>query len=175
MSISHETSPGPYPRRVASWIYTVINPVIESLRGEVRHLESGNVSWRWYSRRCEYIRFVRDYVEPHNSPNFDDFLIENEEFVKRFERHDTSLRKTEHKAAKFYDLLFSEVIFKEQVNQALQEFELAGDLAQSSAPNLDSLAKELSQYVAEYIINNIDSLPAHYTTSSFGNALGKVF
>src|SRR5947209_7110042 len=162
-----EIRPGPYPRRVASWIYTVINPLIESLRAELHHLGIGNISWRWYSRRCEYIRFVRDYIEPHNSPNFDDFLVENEEFVKGFDRHDTGLRTTEDRAAKFYDLLLSAVIFKEQVDQALQEFESAGDLAQSSAPNLDSLRKDLSQYLAEYIINNIDGLPAHYTTSAF--------
>ena len=171
MSITPETRPGPYPRRVASWIYTVINPVIESLRTEMQHLERGNISWRWYSRRCQYIRVVRDYIEPHYSPNFEDFLIENEEFTKRFDNHDSALHKTEERAGKFYDLLLAAKVFKEQVNRALQEFE-STDPSQSSAPNLDSLKKDLSQYI-EYIINNVDSLSPHYTTSGFWNRFGQ--
>lgn len=175
MSVTPETRPGPYPRRVASWIYTVINPLIESLRTEMQHLERGNISWRWYSRRCQYIRVVRDYVEPHYYPNFDDFLVENEEFTKRFDSHDNALHKTEDQAGKFYNLLLAAKVFKEQVNQALQELESTDDLSQSSAPNLDSLRKDLPQYIAEYIINNVDSLPPHHTTSGFWKRFGQRF
>jgi hypothetical protein len=175
MSITPETRPSPHYGRVASWIYTVINPLIEALRGEAGQLDRGSISWRWYSRRCQYIHVIRAYVEPHYSPNFEDFLIENEEFVKRFDKHDAALRKTEQQAAKFYDLLLAAAIFKEQVNQAFREFESARTLSQSVAPDLDSLRKDLSEYVAEYIVNNIDSLPAHYTTSEFWNRFGQRF
>ncbi|MGH9432455.1 MAG: hypothetical protein ACRD3T_13020, partial [Terriglobia bacterium] len=69
MSSNVATLPPPHSKRVEAWIYTVVNPLIESLRREAFLFEKGNLSWRWYSRRCEYIRPVVEYIDYEHRPN----------------------------------------------------------------------------------------------------------
>src|SRR5436305_5487053 len=107
MSITPETKPGQHSQRVASWIYTIINPLIEAMRSETWLLAKDNLSWRFYSRKAEHFRRVRDYIEVHYLPIFEDFLAENQEFVPKFEKHDAALQKAEERATAFFDILIS--------------------------------------------------------------------
>src|SRR5437588_5595268 len=123
MSTSHEIRPGRHSERVAAWIYTIINPLIDAMRSEARLLSNGDLSWRTYSKRTEHIRTVREHVEAHYLPNFDDFLADNQEFVQKFEIHDNAVRNVQEKALTFFDILLSGQIFREQVNRTFEEYE----------------------------------------------------
>lgn len=50
--------------------------MIESVRRELQLLEKGNVSWRFYSKKCEYIRPVAEYIDRNQLPNYEDFLVD---------------------------------------------------------------------------------------------------
>src|SRR5260370_16735513 len=63
-------------RRVAAWTYAVINPIIESLHREFSLLDSGNLTWRPYSRRCEMIKAIQHYWSSTQWPNYLHFLSE---------------------------------------------------------------------------------------------------
>src|SRR5208337_1084232 len=80
-------------RRVAAWMYAVINPVVEGLGHELEFLKKGNLTWRSTTKRCEYIRTVQEYVDSRQWPNYKDFLSDEENviFLKEFELHDNDL------------------------------------------------------------------------------------
>ena len=160
--------PPRHSRRVEAWIHTILNPLIESLRHELFFLEKGNLTWRNYSRHCEFIRPIVQHLDPVYLPNYEDFLADglNVGFGPKFEAHDTSLSHAETTADEFYKHLMQSEDFKNRVRASLKEYELTA----KSAPQYPSLGpedKNLPQYVAEYLINRTDFLPSHYTMHMF--------
>ncbi|HWZ43153.1 MAG TPA: hypothetical protein VNW97_06735 [Candidatus Saccharimonadales bacterium] len=177
MSTTPETKPGRHSQRVAAWIYTVLNPLVDAIRNETRLLEKANISWRCHTRRSEYIRPIQEYIEAHYSPNLEDFLAENAEFVGKFEEHDNALRETEEQASKFYDILVGSSLFTGAVGEMLTEYESAIGPSHPYIPNtpsLGSMKNDLPRYVAENLINNIATMPTHYTIHAFWERFGQV-
>jgi len=169
MASNLTTLPPPHSKRVEAWIYTALNPLIESLRREIFLLEKGNLSWRWYSRKCEYLRPVTEYVDYAHQPNFEDFLADglNAVFKGKFESHDLAVAEVESRVNKLYDILLAVgSIFRENVQERLEEYEKRiGDNPQS--PSLISMRKDFPNYIAEYIINNVQTIPPHYPIHTF--------
>lgn len=93
------------PRRVAAWIYTVINPIIDSLERELSLLDSGNLGWTSRRRQSETIKTIQEYVDPTQWPNYKDFLAEHPKSPMRagFEQHDLRLSKLNIAAANIFD------------------------------------------------------------------------
>src|SRR5438874_188584 len=91
-------------RRVQAWVYTILNPLIESLRREVYLLKKGNLSWRWPSKKCEYIRPIVEYLDKSHLPNYEDFLADelNPEFKGHFDKHDQAVAELESAASQFF-------------------------------------------------------------------------
>jgi hypothetical protein len=175
MSTTPETKPGRHSQRVAAWIYTVLNQLVDAIRNETQLLEKGNISWRCHSRRSEYIRPIQDYIEAHYLPNFEDFLAENPEFAGKFEEHDNALCGTEEQAGKSHDFLVASSLLSGEVGQALKEYESTIDPSSPHTPSLDSMKNALPRYVAENLINNIDTMPPHYTMHAFWARFGRTF
>jgi hypothetical protein len=72
-----EAAPRRQSRRVAAWIYMVINPIIEALQREVSLLEAENLTWRSSSGRCEFIKIIQEYVDSRQWPNLYDYQAEH--------------------------------------------------------------------------------------------------
>jgi hypothetical protein len=152
---------------VQAWVYTILNPLIESLRREARLLEKGNLTWRWYSRRCEYIRPIVEYVDSSHGPNYEDFLADeqNAGFGGRFEKHDQALAEVESTASQFFSGLMGSDMFQEQVERSLRDYD--SNIAEPGYPSLNSMKADLPKYIAEYLINRTEILPHHYTAHKF--------
>ena len=173
MSPTTEVKPGKHSQRVAAWIYTVLNPLIEAMRTETHLLEKGNLSWRCHMRRFEHIRPIGEYIDAHYLPNFEDFLADNKQFADRFKSHDDVLARAEATANRFYDILIISTIFNAQVNQSFEQYNAKVDTSHPYSPSLDSMKDDLGKYVAENLVNNVDSLPTHYTIHKFWEMFGK--
>jgi hypothetical protein len=160
--------PPRHSRRVEAWIYTVLNPLIESLRRELFFLEKGNLTWRSYSQHCEFIRPIAEYIDPNHLPNYEDFLADslNSSFGPQFKNHDDSLSRAETTASEFYALLMQSDEFRRRVKVSFEEYELTAKSA-PRYPGLEPVDKNLPQFVAEYLINRTDFLPSHYTMHVF--------
>src|SRR5258708_39504176 len=89
--MSFDIKPGRGSERVKAWVYTILNPVIDSLRRETDLLKSGNLSWRAHSRRLEYIRPLSELIDANQQPHLEDFLAEHPVFGDRFSQHDLAL------------------------------------------------------------------------------------
>ena len=165
---SNVNVPPPHSKRVQAWVYVILNPVIESLRRELLLLDKGNLSWRFYSKKCEYIRPISEYIEGSQLPNFEDFLADglNAGFKSSVDAHDSAVFGVEAAATRFFDGLVHSTLFLKEVESAFHEYESsARDKPQYPAP--DSIRGDLPKYVGEYLINRTDLLPDHYLMHKF--------
>jgi hypothetical protein len=172
--MSFDIKPGRGSERVKAWIYTILNPVIDSLRRETELLKIGNLSWRAHSRRCEYIRPTSELIDASQQPNLEDFLAEHPAFGDRFVQHDAALASLEHAATEYVQGLLKASSFQERVNRCLENYD--AQLPFNPAyPDLLDRRNEVPEYVAEFIVNNSSSLPRHYAMYSFWKEYAKVF
>ena len=102
-----------------------MNPIIESLRREVSSLDKGNLTWQSDTRRCEYIRPIREYFQYSQWPNYEDFVADplNLGFREKFEEHDRALSAVESSAAEFADGLMQSDLFQKQVKDSLEQYQ----------------------------------------------------
>ena len=156
-------------KRVGSWVYAVLNPLVEAVSREVVFLEDGNLTWRNYSRHCEDIRPVVEYIAGDQLPVYGDFLAnEQAGFKDRFVEHDRKLAATEAAATEAYRVLIEPEAFEKQIQRSLEEYESRVHSRQpgyreSLLPTADSLARA----VAELLVNRADDLPYHHSTKKF--------
>ena len=117
--------PPPHSKRVQAWVYAIMNPVIESLRREAFFLNKGNITWQGDTRRCEYIRPIREYFQYSQWPNYEDFLADplNSGFREKFEQHDLKLSAVESSAAEFADGLMHSDAFRKKVKDSLEQYQ----------------------------------------------------
>ncbi len=162
-------------RRVAAWIYAVINPILESLQRELFLLDSGNLTWRPHTGRCEIIRTVQEYVDSTQWPNYQDFLAEhpNSAFIRGFEQHDSRLSKLNSVAQELFNRMLSWEQFLVEVDAALDAYESQRASLGPQAPLLIHTRNDVPKMAAEYLINNAQTLPSHYLISAFWNSAGK--
>jgi hypothetical protein len=170
-----EMPPKKQVRRVAAWIYAVLNPVIDSLQRELSLLDSGNLTWRPQTGRCEMIRIIQEYVDPTQWPNYQDFLAEHPSspIVPGFNQHDSELAKLNTVAEIVFNQLTSSNEFLAAVTEALNRYEIQRESLGPQAPILTHTRGDVPKMAAEYLINNAQSLPSHYVISAFWNSVGK--
>lgn len=168
--------PPQHSRRVESWVYAILNPLIEDLRREGVLLKKGNLTWRWYSKKCEYLRPINEYVGVSHGPIYEDFVADNrgKEFKGDFENHDKSLAEVEGRASRFFDGLMQSNMFRKQVSSVLTEYESGIGVTQEY-PNFERMKADLPNYIAEYLINRTEILPPHYVTHQFWKKFGSKF
>jgi hypothetical protein len=165
--------PQPGNRRVAAWIYVVINPIIESLRREIDFLGTGNLAWRARSGASEVIRPIPEYVDATQWPNLHDFQIEYPGFVKLFESHDSGVTLLNAAAMKAYEWLVAEGSFQTEVISELGRYEQERSRLGPQYPSFNNSRVELVPSFAENVVNTVETLPAHYLFAPLWNFAGK--
>ena len=150
-------------------MYSVLNPLIDAVSREVAFLEEGNLTWRNYSRHCEHIHPIAEYIERGQLPVYEDFLADDQAgFKSRFEEHDRKLAATEAAATGAYRVLIQPEAFEKQIRRSLEEYE---SRVSSHEPgyreSLIPMADSLPRAVAELLVNRADELPYHPSTQRF--------
>ena len=170
--IPEVTTPPQHSNRVQAWVYYILNPVIESLHREAFFLAKGNLTWQGDTRRCEYIRPIREYIEYPQLPNYEDFVADplNPSFSAKFEEHDRALSVVESSAAEFADGLMHSEPFQKQVKDSLEQYQ-----STASASGQYLYLGSLPRAVAALLVNRIDVLPHHYGTRQFWEIYKNMF
>jgi hypothetical protein len=156
-------------RRVAAWLYVVLNPVIEFLQREMELLDQKHLTWKFTTKRCEFIRTVQEYIDPKQWPNYYDFLAEHPIFVAAFKDHDESLEKLNSLAGDIYEWLLSSRDFSETVKKLARQYD-SQPMARTFPGGSLGSGDDLVKYCAEYLINGLRELPSHYSLSGFWNS-----
>ncbi len=162
-------TPPLHSKRVQAWVYAVLNPLIESLQRETYFLAKGNLTWQSDTKKCEYIRPIREYLAHSQWPNYKDFLTDSQnfEFAKKFEGHDSALFAAESSAGAFAEDLTQSDEFQTRVRDYLEEYQ---SLARNNPlyPYLDDTPSgSRARAVAALLVNRMDSLPDHWGTHKF--------
>jgi len=152
-----------------------MNPIIGSLERELSLLDSGNLTWRAYSGRCEMIRTTQEYVDSTQWPNYQDFLAEHPKsvFIPGFKRHDSKVGDLDTVAKVLFDRMLSWKDFLDSVDAALKTYESQRGSLGPQAQALTDMRRDVREEAAQHIINNAQLLPSHYVVSAFWNSEGK--
>jgi hypothetical protein len=159
-------------RRVAAWLYTVVNPVLDSLGREVHFLEHGNVTWRANTRRCEFILTIQEYIQVEQWPNYSDFLAEHTAFKSAFKRHDAGVERLNAVALESFKWLQSWKEFSDTLSKLVEQYERQIATSPALGPPLNEFRRQLSDMASENVINNTQSLPSHYIIAKFWDVGG---
>jgi hypothetical protein len=164
-------------RRVAAWLYVVINPIIDSLEHELSFLNSGNLTWRSRTGQCEIIKTIQEYVDPGQWPNYQVFVVEykNSPLLPGFKQHDSNLDAVNTAAKNVYVWLLNSKLFTETFEATLQQYESQRASMGPAAQSLVDMKQSVREEVVQHIINNVPTLPSHYVISSFWNFSSKNF
>jgi hypothetical protein len=152
-------------RRIEAWIYTVINPLIESLKIERTFLSEKNWTWRYIQRNLVSIEPLERYINSVHQPNFDDFFTSNPKVERMREQHDEQRAALLEHCLNAFDHLTARQDFQQKVTEKLVQY---GDYPGGATPRED-----FSKLIAEYIINKTKDLPSHYTTAGFWSQFGQ--
>jgi hypothetical protein len=148
-----------------TWLVTVINPILEGLRREKTWLARGRWTWDTDAGRFAHLWPAAAHVEPRYRDNFDAFLEQYPEARGSFAKHDGALLRL---AAACEDtvaaLLTSDAfaIALERANHLAGLANISLDEARGAVP-----AERWPKHLAEYVVNNVESLPSHYTSAEF--------
>jgi hypothetical protein len=171
-----ESNPAEEPargsQRVASWLYEVINPLLDAARMEISFLERGNSTWRFYNSRLEHIHPIAAYLTPEGRHVFRDFQKSNPDAVSPFDQHDRLVERLEKAATEAHARLMAQSNFVDMARQALTEF--------MSVPSPDFPGGAFPQetfpaLVGERVTNAVRELGSHYTDSKFWRHFGPQF
>jgi hypothetical protein len=169
MSRRSATIPKMQSRRVAAWIYAVINPIVDALERELTIFDTENLTWRSNLRRCESIHSIQEYVDVGQWPNFRDFEAEHNLFLETFGQHDADLKLLNDSARQAFDWLISQPDFSQEIARLMEDYEAARSSVSPQVPRFTDSRPELSKMAAENVINNIPTLPVHYLFAPFWN------
>jgi hypothetical protein len=152
-------------RRVEAWIYTVINPLIESLKIEKSFLKDKNWTWRYQTRSLEFILPLEKYVDSASLPNFNDFLKTNPQIARKNKKHDELRTTLSENSQIAFNHLVALKPFQEKVKSSLSVYKQESQAEEYPGGAIPG--KDFDKLVAQYIVNSIKELPSHYTTSKF--------
>ena len=148
-----------------SWVHYVLNPWVDCLAQEVRLLSEGNLTFRWYSQDFEFVRPLREYVPPLQLPVMEDLIQARPDLGSRVSEHDSKRDELKQAAVVAYGKLKTDPAFFGTLNQTVEGFQpKRQEVHHDQSGTADS---NLLDRVAEWVVNNIRTLPTHYEDSKF--------
>ena len=160
------------PRRAASWVYDVINVLIEAFDMEVSLLSRGNLSWRFYNLELEHIRPAISYLSRDGRHILRDLLTANPSVEPMIATHDDLRQRVESTATTIHAEALNDPALRLAVEKARKTFleRFPGAVPTGAFP-----AEKHLDLVIERLINEIKELPPHYTDAEFWAAHRKDF
>lgn len=160
-----------HSKRVASWVYMVINPLLEIVPIELLFLHKGSVTFRFYNQELEFIRPVESYLSQSARHVYRDFLNANADTTERLSAHDVHVHTLEIAAQEAFTILSCNTKFLDRVKYCLKEYLSTGQTYPGGAYSEENFPL----LVAEHVVNRNKSIPEHYTDSKFWARYGTEF
>lgn len=166
-----KSNPKKHSPRVASWVYGVINPLLEIIPIELTFLRSGSATFRFYNKKLEFIRSVESYLSSSSRHVYRDFLNANADVTEQLSSHDKLVHTLEIVAREAFTILSDNQGFVDKVKCYLNEYLSAGQ----SPPGGAYPDEKFPLLVAEHVINKVESIPDRFTDSKFWARYGGEF
>jgi hypothetical protein len=175
MSVETHQTPKVGDRIVRAWFDTVLNPLLQGLATESSLLAEGNLTWRFQQHRFASLVPVRQHIFGEAWDNLDQFLSLNPDYVVLLEGHDRDLDALGVKCRALENRLSeSEALLQllDRVKSSIGDLHGYRDFREIFGAIEPA---NYSKLVAEYIINNTETLPSYYTTAEFWNRYHEQF
>jgi hypothetical protein len=138
--------------RAQDWIDTVINPILDGIRRELRFLPMG--PWRWPPnlRTFEFFLPTKEYVPHPYADNYDDFIEKHQGVREGFDGHDSTLARFDTELAGAFDALSADQgAFKAEVDASL------------TGRGHYGVSEEDRDWFISFVAGNFERLPDYYT------------
>lgn len=167
-----KTARWPTKELARTWLITVMNPIIQGLRKEKVWLTRRNWSWRYSTSTFEHLWRTEYYVEPLYRDNLTALVKWYPQIERVIDLHDSSIRQLATACQQLFTRLAEAPDFAAAVAKA-------DELAARASVNLNQArgaipAEQWPHLLAEYAINNVQSLPDYYSTEAYWRVGGVV-
>ncbi len=173
---SPRQKPAPKKRseRVKSWIYAVMNPLLDAIRVERGFLKEKNWTWQYNSKSLISILPLERYVESAHVPIFQDFFKEHREMERKRQKHETLRVELLEHCRVASDALTDSRDFQDKVSSALAQF--MGEFPEPQYHPRGAVPEaDFHRLIAQYVVNDVQQLPDYYSSSRFWARLGSEF
>lgn len=150
--------------RVASWVYDVINVLIDALGLEATLLGRGDTSWRFYNEQLERIRPLTAYLTRNAQHILRDLLRARPEVSAALMLHDELRASLETAATAAAREILATTDLRARVEAARQRYLLKYP---KDNPTGAFAAEKHADLVTEHLINEVHALPSNYTDATF--------
>jgi hypothetical protein len=154
-----------------AWIYSVLNPLAEVLRAENKLLSKQNLTWRYRTAGMEFILLTRDLIQPSARPNYDDLLQGRPDLKPAMNARDERVRTLGQAALACWTHLTQYSPFRQIVAGQLKQWKEEGN----PYPGGGVSEEEFWLLIAEYLMNNVEELPYHYSSRAFWSRFRQIF
>lgn len=148
-----------------TWLITVINPVLQGLREEEVWVTRRNWTWRYSTGTFEHLWPLIDYVDPIYRDNFFEFCGWYAKAAQAIKAHDSAAGELSAACNLAFRRLFETPGFLAAIAEANATAAKKGirlEEARGAVPN-----DQWTSLIAEYLINNVRTLPEYYATAGF--------
>jgi hypothetical protein len=156
------------PNIVRAWFDTVFQYALRGLEAERNLLVHRSWTFRFRKRAFEYLAPLAEHLPSEARENLEQFQSFFPEVATRIDAHDNRERQLETSCNAYLDALLKSPDFQQVFHSVAKE-----------APR--TLGREFSSYfgaysegdsmgvLAEYVVNNVETLASHYSTAEVWN------
>jgi hypothetical protein len=137
--------------RAQDWIDTVINPVLDGIRRELRFLPNGPWRWQPKTRLFEFFLLAKAYVPHPYGDNYDDFVEKYEGVRNELGAHDTLLVAFAAKFERGFDALRADrESFKSELDASL------------TGRGRSAVPPDFRDWFVSYVAGGFERVPDYY-------------
>jgi hypothetical protein len=143
----------------------VLNPLVDGVIREGKFLDTGNLTWRFFTQDFEFLLPAAGYVGPGAAHTFEDFLAANPKERSIIRRHDSLLDELRKAAKSAYGMLCGDRAFFKLAEERLAQFE--SKQPRREFPGGAISREEFPRLVAERVVNSIVEVLPHFSDAAF--------
>jgi hypothetical protein len=166
----------PYgPNIVRAWFDTVFHFALRGLENERDFLVRRNWTFRFHNRALEYIGPLAEHLPTEARENLEQFLSFYPEVGDLIGEHDRRERRLRQDCAAYLQAILESHQFR-QIFQSV-EGEASETLGRDFSSYFGAYSSETDfmASLAEYLVNNVTTLPNHYSAADLWNHYGDRF
>jgi hypothetical protein len=160
----------PYgPNIVRAWFETVFQYALAGLENERGFLSRRNWTFRFHNRKLEYLAPIAEHLPAAARQNLEQFVSFFPEVAVQIGEHDSCERQLEKSCNAYFVSLLESRHFREAFHDVAQGAPQALGREFSSHFGAYSSEADFEGILAEYLVNNIETLPSYYSTAQLWN------
>ncbi len=160
----------PYgPNIVRAWFDTVFPFALRGLENERGFLVRKNWTFRFWNRKLEYISPFAEHIPAAARDNLEQVVSFFPKLGARIGEHDACLSQLQKSCGSYLVALVESRDFQKVFLTVANEASHASGRAFAANFGAYTSEEDFKGILAEYLVNNVETLPSHYSTADIWN------